>query len=129
MTKDRRKIIISKSLKFRTLRKKDILFVNMVAVSKNYCFTCNIDQLDNELEKKVFAHMCFLTECTIQGKTIVNDRCIIELTHFQGKTRVVMDDGEVIECLDSEFDFDVEDCLLPTKQELKQIILESLEEF
>ncbi len=126
MKNEKRREIIENSLKFRVLKRKDTLFVNMFAVTKAYSFSCEIKDIDYELEKMVFIHLCVLTDFSINGKRFETEAYFTEITSSRNTFRGVLSDGEVIECNDEEFDFD---SIIPTKAELKELIFSNVEEF
>jgi len=118
--------LINNSIKFRVLKNKDTLFVNMSSVLKDYAFSCQAEKLDEALNTKALKSMCFFTKFYINGKEIKTSEYFTQVNDngkiFQG----VLSDGTEIKCSSSSYDFD---SITPTPQELKELILKNIEEF
>ncbi|MFA6195382.1 MAG: hypothetical protein WC656_01905 [Sulfurimonas sp.] len=126
MIKIDRNELIEKSIKFRVLKRNSTLFVNMFAVHKAYSFSCEIDEIDEELEKMAFTEHSILTNFILRGKELKTDAYFIEISSKHDQFYGVLSNGEVIECRNNEFDFDY---IIPTKDEFKTLIFKNVEEF
>ena len=98
----------------------------MFAVTKAYSFSCEIKDINYELEKMVFARLCVLTDFSINGKRFETEAYFTEIISSRNSFRGLLSDGQVIECNDEEFDFE---SIIPTKAELKELIFMNVEEF
>ena len=121
-----RNALINKSIKFRVLKNKETLFVNISSALKDYSFNCHIDKLDEALNIKELQSLCFFTKFYIDGKEVVTNSYFTKM-HDNGKVfNGTLKDGRKIECLSSEYDFDY---ITPTSEELKNLILKNIEDF
>ena len=126
MKHHQRKELIAKSIKFRVLKRNNILFVNMFAVTKSYNFSCKIEDIGYELDKMVFTNHCIITNFSIKGQEVDTEAYFTEITIKRNLFKGMLSNGQIIECKDKEFDFD---SITPTKEELKKLIFDKVEEF
>ncbi len=122
-----REELINKSLSFRVFQKDNMLFVNMVAVTRCYSFVCKIEDLDKELDVPALKDHAILNSYMVDGVEMETDAYFVKIywknNHFYGE----LSDGTIIEdTVNCSLDYD---CIVPTKEEYKKLIMASIEEF
>ena len=121
-----REELIRRSTKFRVLKSKDELFVNMKAITHSYNFVCKEKNLDIELERETFTRYPILTNLSVDGKEFETDGYFTEASIEKNLFTASFSDGKEIKCSCDRIDYDI---MHISKQELKELILKNVEEF
>ena len=126
MIKLNRKQLLKKSLRFRVLQRKNIIFVNLLTADKSISFTCDVKNIDIELSSMAFSSMCILSKYSINKIEVETDAYFTEITFKNGSFRCAMSDGSVFDIDGNDFDFET---ITPTIDELRELIFENVENF
>lgn len=118
--------LINNSIKFRVLKNKDTLFVNMSSVLKDYTFSCKKEKLDEALNTKAIMSICLFTKFYINNKELKTSAYFTQMNDDGNIFNGILSDGTKIQCHSFEYDFE---SITPTPQELKKLILKNVEDF